>query len=234
MARTTKKGPVNFDPMKAFDSKPKKTVVRAKPLRVVKLGLIGLGPRGETLTAALKEIDDIEVVAICDFKQNLIDKFLGIFKKNGKPLPKTYTDYRKLIADPEVEGVLVPTSWNSHLGIAAEAMAAGKYAGIEVGGASSIDELWELVHAAEKTGVSCMMLENCCYGRNELMVMNMVRQGLFGETVYAEGGYQHDLSEMGYGVERGHERAIHNFFRCGDLYPTHQLGPIAKDRKSVV
>ena len=227
MAKTTKNGPVNNDPMAALATK-KKTVVRNKPLRVVKLGLIGLGPRGETLTAALKDIDDIEIVAICDYKTELIEKFLGIFKKNGKALPKTFTDYRKMIADPEVEGVLVPTSWNSHLGIAAEAMAAGKYAGIEVGGASSIDELWELVHAAEKTGVSCMMLENCCYGRNELMVMNMVRQGLFGETVYAEGGYQHDLSEMGYGVERGHERAIHNFYRCGDLYPTHQLGPIAK------
>ena len=228
MAKTAKKGPVNEDPMAAAKNSGKKTVVRHKPLRVVKLGLIGLGPRGETLTAALREIEDIEICAICDLKPALIEKMLGIFKKNGKPLPRTYTDYRALIADSEVEGVLIPTSWNSHLAIAAEAMAAGKYAGIEVGGASSLDELWELVHSAEKTGVSCMMLENCCYGRNELMVMNMVRQGLFGELVYAEGGYEHDLSEMGGELERGHERAIHNFFRCGDLYPTHQLGPIAK------
>ena len=228
MAKSTKKGPVNEDPMAAVKNSGKKTVVRRKPLRVVKLGLIGLGPRGETLTAALREIEGIEICAICDLKPALIEKMLGIFKKNGKELPRTYTDYRALIADPEVEGVLIPPSWNSHLAIAAEAMAAGKYAGIEVGGASSLDELWELVHAAERTGVSCMMLENCCYGRNELLVMNMVRQGLFGELVYAEGGYEHDISSMGYGLERGHERAIHNFFRCGDLYPTHQLGPIAK------
>ncbi len=73
-----------------------------------------------------------------------------------------------------------------------------------------------------------MMLENCCYGRNELLVLNMVRQGLFGETIYAEGGYQHCLAEMGHSLESGNERAIHNFFRNGDLYPTHQLGPIAK------
>lgn len=217
---------VTKDPMAAAGGK--RRVVRNKPLRPVKLGLIGLGPRGETLVAAMKELDEIEIVAICDFKIDRINKFLEIFQKNGKPAPRTYTDHHALIADSEVEGVLIPTSWNSHLGIAAEAMAAGKYAGIEVGGASSIDELWELVHAAEKTGVSCMMLENCCYCRDELMVMNMVRQGLFGELIYAEGGYEHDLSEMGAELGTDHERMLHNLHRCGDLYPTHELGPIAK------
>ena len=40
-----------------------------------------------------------------------------------------------------------------------------------------------------------MMLENCCFGRDELMVLNMVRQGLFGEVVHCQGGYRHDLRE---------------------------------------
>ncbi|MBQ7721729.1 MAG: Gfo/Idh/MocA family oxidoreductase [Kiritimatiellae bacterium] len=194
----------------------------------VRLGIIGLGPRAETLVAAMRDLPLIEVAAICDIVPERVEKMLSIFKRDGKPLPRTYADYHDLIADTSVEGVLVPTSWNSHLAIATEAMEAGKYAGIEVGGASSIDELWGLVHASERTGVSCMMLENCCYGRNELMVMNMVRKGLFGELVYAEGGYEHDLSEMALAVESGNERAIHNRFRRCDLYPTHQLGPIAK------
>ena len=229
MAQKNSTFKLNDDPLAAAAGKPKRTIVRNKALRVVKLGLVGLGPRGETLTAALNGLEDeIKIVAICDLDQARIDKMLGIYKRNGKEAPRTYTDYHDLIADAEVEGVLIPTSWNSHLAIAADAMAAGKYAGIEVGGASSIEELWQLVHAAERTGVSCMMLENACYSRTELMVMNMVRQGLFGELVYAEGGYEHDLSYMGGTLERGHERAIHNFFRCGDLYPTHQLGPIAK------
>ena len=66
MAKTTKNGPVNHDPMAAAKNSGKKTVVRQKPLRTVKLGLIGLGPRGETLTAALREITDIEICAICE------------------------------------------------------------------------------------------------------------------------------------------------------------------------
>ena len=50
-----------------------------------------------------------------------------------------------------------------------------------------------------------MMLENCCYGRKELMVLNMVRQGLFGELIYCECGYEHDLSEMSWAKERRYE-----------------------------
>lgn len=226
MANDNESAPKAFDPMKAFDASGIKRKKSGR--RPVRLGLIGLGPRGESLLAAVKDLDDVCVCAICDLKPELIEKFLGIFERYGLKKPATYADYHDLIASPDVEGVLIPTSWNSHLGIATEAMALGKYAGIEVGGASSIEELWQLVHAAEKTGVSCMMLENCCYGRNELMVMKMVREGLFGETVYAEGGYEHCLAEMGGTLEIGHERAIHNYYRNGDLYPTHQLGPIAK------
>ena len=195
---------------------------------IVNIGMIGLGARTETLLATIFQLqNEVRVTAICDFLDEKIAKIYGIFDKQGLPRPAAYKNYRDLIADRNVDAVLVPTSWNSHLAIAKDAMAAGKYVGIEVGGASSIDELWELVHASEKTGVSCMMLENCCYGRNELMVLNMVRQGLFGELIYCECGYEHDLSEMAWNSSRL-ERAQHNRCRNCDLYPTHGLGPISK------
>jgi len=197
----------------------------------VKLGIIGLGPRAETLLATLFSLQerghDIEVTAICDIRPERIEKFNGIFAARNMPQPVAFSDYRQLIASDNVEAVLVPTSWNSHLKIAEEAMAQGKYVGIEVGGASSIDELWHLVHAAESTGVSCMMLENCCYGRNELMVLQMVRKGMFGELIHCACGYEHDLSEMAH-LDNRMEREAHNLRRCGDLYPTHGIGPIAK------
>jgi predicted dehydrogenase len=129
----------------------------------------------------------------------------------------------------EIEAVFVPTSWNSHLSIAKDCMEAGKYVAIEIGGAASVEELWQLIHAYEKTGKPCMMLENCCYARNELMIMNMVRQGLFGELVYCEGGYEHCLRKEMSRIETTYEeRAFHNLRRNGELYPTHELGPIAK------
>ncbi len=198
--------------------------------KVVKLGIIGLGARAETLLATLNELRraDIEVTAICDVRQERIDRILSILASRNAPKPETYTDYRQLIASNNVDAVLVPTSWNSHLKIAEEAMAQGKYVGIEVGGASSVDELWHLVHAAESTGVSCMMLENCCYGRNELMALNFVRKGMFGELIHCSCGYEHDLAEMARHDGNRAEREVHNYRRCGDLYPTHGIGPIAK------
>ena len=197
--------------------------------KVVKLGIIGLGARAETLLATLDALrnQDIEVTAICDVLPERVEKILGILASRNAPKPETYNDYRQLIASPNVDAVLVPTSWNSHLKIAEDAMAHGKYVGIEVGGASSVDELWHLVHAAESTGVSCMMLENCCYGRNELMALNFVRKGMFGELIHCSCGYEHDLSEMAR-MDNRVEREAHNFRRCGDLYPTHGIGPIAK------
>ena len=196
--------------------------------QIVRIGIIGLGARAETLLATMFEMEEVAVTAICDVREERIARIHGIFDAHSTARPKAYMTYRELLDDPIVDAVFVPTSWNSHLSIACDCMRKGKYVGIEVGGASSTEELWQLVHAHESTGVPCMMLENCCYGRNELMVLNMVRQGLFGELVYCECGYEHDLSEMAWAVEKRFERSIHNMRRNGDLYPTHGLGPIAK------
>ena len=197
--------------------------------RVVKIGIIGLGARAETLLASIFEMPGISVAAVCDTRPERIDRIESIFDHHRTQRPKAFSDYRKLLDDPEVEALFVPTSWNSHLTIACECMKRGKYVAIEVGGASSLEELWQLVHASESTGVSCMMLENCCYGRDELMVLNMVRQGMFGELIYCECGYEHDLGdEMARAAEKRLERVLHNQHRNGDLYPTHGIGPIAK------
>ena len=197
--------------------------------RPVRLGIIGLGPRGETLLATLMLMPEVaEIVALCDLQQERLDKFAGLLAREKRPVAKAFLDYHDLLALPEVEAVLIPTSWNSHLQIASAAMLQGKHVGLEVGGASSLEELWHLVRAAESSGVSCMMLENCCYGRNELLALNLARQGLFGELVHCSCGYEHDLAEMACQIEAGHERALHNLHRNGDLYPTHGLGPIAK------
>lgn len=198
-------------------------------MKIVKVGIIGLGVRTETLLASFVAIEGVEVVAVCDLLEERIEKIVKILSEHGKAKPKTFTNYHEMLECEEVEAVFVPTSWNAHLAIATDCMEAGKYVAIEVGGAASIEELWQLVHAYERTGKPCMMLENCCYARKELMVMNMVRQGLFGELVYCEGGYEHCLRKEMSRIETTYEeRAFHNLHRNGELYPTHELGPIAK------
>ena len=199
-----------------------------KKLKTLKIGVIGLGPRSPAQILGTKEAGNAVVAAICDSDEARIKPSLKFCRENKMKRPKTYRDHRALLADPEVEAVMMPTSWNDHIPLAIDAMRAGKYVAFEVGGACSIQQLWNLVQTSEETGIPCMMLENCCYGRDEMMVLNLVRKGLFGELIYCEGGYEHNLSGMACNLERKHERAFHNLCRNGDLYPTHALGPLAK------
>jgi len=103
----------------------------------------------------------------------------------------------------DLDAVVIATPWRWHTPRAVEAMAAGKHALIEVPAAVTLDECWELVEAQEKTGRHCMMLENVCYGREELMVLNMCWRGLFGELTHSEAAYIHDLRMQMHDLERG-------------------------------
>jgi predicted dehydrogenase len=139
--------------------------------------------------------------------------------------------------------VIVATPWEWHARQGVAAMKAGKPVGMEVCGATDLQECWELVEAHEQTGVQLFALENVCYRRDVMAVLTMVREGLFGELLHLHGGYQHDLREVkfndgkqyyGGGVEFGEKgiseakwRTNHSVHRNGDLYPTHGLGPVA-------
>ena len=95
----------------------------------------------------------------------------------------------------EIDAIITPSAWESHVDICIDSMLAGKYVATEVGGAYSIEQCWELVRTYERTKVPCMMLENCCYGKEEMTILNMIKKGVFGELVHCEGGYRHDLRD---------------------------------------
>ena len=100
---------------------------------------------------------------------------------------------------------------------------------MEVGGASSIEECWRLVRTQEETHSKFMFLENCCYGKNEMLVRNIVNDGLFGDIIHCHGAYSHDLrEEIACGKENRHYRLQQYLTRNCENYPTHELGPIAK------
>lgn len=195
----------------------------------VRFGIIGLGSRGYTLLEFLLPMDDIDVNAVCDVYEDRVQRGIEEVKKYKGNTPTGYTDYRELLKRDDIDAVFVFTSWTTHSEIALAAMNAGLDVGIEVGGSASINECWDLVKTSQKTGKICMMLENCCYDRNELAILNMVKKGIFGEIIHCQGGYQHDLrDEISLGRENRHYR-LNNFLnRNGELYPTHELGPIAK------
>jgi len=197
--------------------------------RTIRVGVIGLGGRGRGQIDTLMGMPDVEIVAVCDVYADRVELGQKNVEDAGRPRPLGTLDYHEVLAREDIEAVFIFTSWQTHAKIALDALNAGKQTAFEVGGASSLQECWDLVHAVERTGLNCTLLENCCYGREEMHILNMIKKGLFGEVVHCEGGYQHDLrDEVGNGDINRHYRQDNFLSRNGELYPTHELGPIAK------
>lgn len=202
----------------------------------VRLGFTGVGGRGGGLLERCLGMDDVAVPAICDLQERHRKRAREDVVESGREEPTTYEDHERMVEREDLDAVVISTPWEHHVPMAVTAMETGVDVGLEVGPASSIEQCWELVRTAERTGAHCMLLENCCYYRDVMAVLKMVRRGLFGELVHCRCGYGHDLRGMinvGNGTAREREggrfyRSRHNEGRNGDLYPTHGVGPMAK------
>jgi hypothetical protein len=199
--------------------------------REPRVAIIGTGGRGTSLLGNLLAAD-AQIVALCDIVPEKAEHAAGMVVAAGQKKPALYTKgphhYEELCVRNDVDLVIASTPWEWHYPMAIAAMKHGKDVAIEVPGVTTIDECWGIVRTSEETRKHCMMLENCCYGYNETLILRMVHAGEFGDLLYGEGAYIHDLrselfSNAGEGLWR---RAWHTRFD-GDLYPTHGLGPVA-------
>ncbi|TXD48183.1 Gfo/Idh/MocA family oxidoreductase [Polaribacter sp. IC073] len=208
----------------------------------LKMAFIGVGYRGcSHLNNALLR-KDTEITAICDTDPARIKVALKMIADAGLKKPKVFDkselDYKNLLASKDVDAVIIATPWLWHTRMAVDAMRAGKYTGLEVSAANTLEECWDLVNTHEETGTHLMILENVNYRRDVLAVLNMVKQNVFGELVHFRCGYQHDLRGVKFngtsGAEFGEKgtseakwRTQHSLLRNADVYPTHGVGPIA-------
>ena len=198
-------------------------------MKQINLGVIGYGNRGSSLTKdVLLKINDINVAAVCDDYADRVENGIGDIEKASKKRPFGTTDYNKIL-DHGLDAVLVSTSWETHVEVAIDALKKGIPVALEVGGAYNLESLWQLVHTYEKTGTHIMFMENCCFGKEELLATSMARAGLFGEVVHCHGAYGHYLAEEIAGGEKNRHYRLRNYLnRNCENYPTHELGPIAK------
>lgn len=199
----------------------------------IRVGYVGCGARGQgVLKECLAQMRDVEIPVICDLSRDRMDAANAILASFDRPAAAMTEDWRTVIADPTLDAVFFMNGWENRAAMAAAAMRAGKYAAIEVGCAYDLEECWALVRAYEETGVPLMMLENCCYGRREMMALNLVKKGLFGEVIHCDGGYMHncrfvftpddiDPIAPNFRLESMERRNFH-------FYPTHDFGPISK------
>jgi len=214
----------------------------------VRIALLGTGLRGQNHLELLLRKADVELVAICDVDDRMLTMAKDLISKSGKKMPQVYTGdnyaWKNLLEKEKLDGVIIATPWEWHKPMIMGALDTGlKYVATEVILGITLQDHWDVVKSAEKNNANVMMLENVCYRRDVMAVLNMVRQGLFGELIHLQSGYQHDLREVkfndginpyGHGVEFGEKgfsearwRTNHSVYRNGDLYPTHGIGPIA-------
>jgi hypothetical protein len=218
----------------------------AKNADKVRLGYIGVGLRGRNHIGEGLLRNDVEIVAICDIQESSLKYCREQFIKAKKKLPVEYTGglsaYKKLLERKDIDAVIIATPWEFHKEQAIDAMRNGKYVGCEVIAGVTEQDHWDILKVYEETKVPYMTLENVCYRRDVMAVLNMVRKNIFGELVHLEGGYQHDLRGVlfndgknfsGKGPEFGPNtvgeaqwRTQWNIDRDGDIYPTHGAGPV--------
>ncbi len=211
----------------------------APKLNTVRAAFIGVGARGPSHLKFFAGLPGTEVVAISDLYEDHAVKWtkeareLGSSSGRHQQVKTYYGDenaWRKMLEEVKPDVVFISTNWANHAPMAIASMQAGAHAFVEVPLALTIEEMWESVKVSESTRRHCMMMENVNYGRDELMFLNMVRQGLLGDLLHAEAAYIHELRWQMEEVERGTGswRTGHYARRNGNLYPTHGLGPVAQ------
>ena len=197
-----------------------------KPLRI---GFVGVGDRGSYHLDAALGIEGVVVPAICDIKDVNLYRAKRWIEEAGQPSPnlygKTDTDFVRMCEQEELDVVICATSWDWHAPVCIAAMKNGKHAVSEVPIILTLDEAWELVETSQKTGKwATLALEQALIESDYAMaVLNMIRQGVFGNIIHCVGGYVHDLRMVKFNPEEEPWRLQHSVDRNGNLYPDHPM-----------
>ncbi|MDY0098807.1 MAG: Gfo/Idh/MocA family oxidoreductase [Bacteroidales bacterium] len=206
----------------------------APKLDSVRVGLIGLGHRGPSSLRNLTLVEGVEIKAICDIRKERLEIGEKVIRDAGLPPATTYGEnedsWKQMCERDDIDLIYQVTPWRLHTPVSVYAMEQGKHAACEMPAALTIEDCWKLVETSEKTRKHFMMLENCCYDFFELMILNMVRQGFFGDVIHADASYLHDQTEIQFAKNNypGMWLLKESQTRNGNHYPTHGLGPVCQ------
>ncbi|WP_295128856.1 Gfo/Idh/MocA family oxidoreductase [uncultured Chitinophaga sp.] len=208
----------------------------APKIPTVRIGYVGIGNRGGWAVHRMTNIRNVEIKALCDIREVAVKKSQQVLKEKGFAAAAEYfgdvNAYKKMCERDDIDLIYIATPWEWHAPIAIYAMEHGKHVAVEVPGAVTLEECWQMVETSERTRKHCMQLENCCYDFFETLTINMAQKGLLGELVHGEGAYIHTLLD-GFFHKPGSPDEAPGWrwkenLKNGNLYPTHGLGPVAQ------
>ena len=208
--------------------------LRVDPIKQVKVAFIGVGNRGSGHVKQIASLYPKAVVtAICDIRDDYAQKSVDFAISKGQNVTKysgTKEAWKEMVKRDDIDLVIIATPWEDHVEMCVNTMQQGKHVAVEVPAAFTVEDCWKLVNTAEETQRNCMMLENVCYGDEELSILQMVDQGVFGTLTHGEAAYIHNLKELMFSKTAYYNqwRLRHHIKYDGNLYPTHGLGPVAQ------
>ena len=186
----------------------------------VKIGVIG-GGRGKSMIRYGREASNAELVAICDFRDDVLERMK---KECGEDGISYYSDYDEFLKH-DMDAVVLANYANQHAPFAIKAMKAGKHVFSEVLPVQTLKEAVELIETVEETGKIYAYGENYCFMSAPYEMRKLYRQGLIGEFEYGEGEYVHNCEpiwpEITYGEPDHWRNNMYATFYC-----THSIGPM--------
>ncbi|MEX0681311.1 MAG: Gfo/Idh/MocA family oxidoreductase [Balneolales bacterium] len=199
----------------------------APKLETVRVGIIGLGNRGSGTTRAMARIEGVEIKAMCDIIPEKVSAAIASIQDIPQHNPDSYSGsedaWKRLCERGDIDLVYIGTPWRLHTPMAVYAMEHEIHAAVDRPCAVTIDECWQLVETSERTRRHCWMATRSCLDGIKAVALNMVRKGLFGEIIHAEGAYIHNLNTERYNFSKDQYydmwRLKENATRNGNLYP---------------
>ncbi|MGR8009164.1 Gfo/Idh/MocA family protein [Streptomyces hypolithicus] len=203
------------------------------PYKTVRVGVIGLGNRGSGMTTGWSVVPGCVVTAVCDIRADRAKRTADQLVAKGKPRPAEFGgsagSYKEMLERDDIDLVYIATPWEFHYEQGKAALLSGRHAVVELPIATELSQLWDLVDTSERTRNNLMLAENCSYGRNELAMLKMAHEGLFGDITNGHGGYLHDLRELLFSNTYYTDswRRLWHTRSTASFYAMHGLAPIA-------
>ena len=207
-----------------------------KPIKQVRIGMLGMGNRGSVLIQMFDYLiknNHAKIVALSDLKEDKVIKnneYLKTIQSSGADLYFGREDEWKKVADrDDIDLLIIATPWEYHTEMSVYGMEKGKHVACEQPMAMTLKDCWRLIEVAERTKKHCMYMENCCFNGEELWVLNMINEGVFGDINHAEGAYIHDLRKhmLDKTYYENQWRVKHHQTKNGNFYTGHGLGPVS-------
>ncbi len=186
---------------------------------MLNIGIVGA--RGLSTMMGFEAIEGVKVTALCDLREDFL-----IEQAEKHHIPHTYRIFEDMLLS-DIDAVVIATPMQLHVPQALLALTAGKHVLSEVTAGVTMDELWWLREAVEKSGKTYMFAENYCYMPFAQIVKSMAGQGLFGDLYYGEGEYIHAVPSLTRNPDGTPTwRKYWQLGVRGTFYPTHSLGPV--------